>query len=491
MLERYGANRNNGEHHVRSDHHRRHGGHAGFDRERPISGSRAGKIAAIGAPGSLAAVGAGRTVDAAGQIVIPGGIDPHIHCGMPIVGGPSNEPIFAAPPSQVSKAALYGGTTTMLDFALCPPDVPLRQSIEERQREWAGACYTDYGFHLMLRGTQTPELLGALPEAVQAGHATAKIFTTDIRPLNQGRMVKFGDIWEVLKIMAREGGLTTIHAEDNDIVMHMYEKLFREERTGFENMAEVHNTLSEDLSFNRVIRLAENVEGAALYMVHVSAATGVAAIANSRGRGFPIYGETLHQYLLYTAEDYKRPGGQMYHTYPSLKYAEDQKALWEGTDHGAIQTIATDEVCCPLKVKLQGRRIDDTTGGNSGVEPRLSLMYTHLVTKRGYSLADFVGLVSSNAAKIMGMYPRKGALAVGSDADIVLLDPDKARTLRKEELHETDYTPWEGHEVSAWPSMTILRGKIVVEDGNFSGDLRDGQFLPRKIPDAIRSRPAV
>ncbi len=170
---------------------------------------------------------------------------------------------------------------------------PLRQSIEERQREWAGACYTDYGFHLMLRGTQTPELLGALPEAVQAGHATAKIFTTDIRPLNQGRMVKFGDIWEVLKIMAREGGLTTIHAEDNDIVMHMYEKLFREERTGFENMAEVHNTLSEDLSFNRVIRLAENVEGAALYMVHVSAATGVAAIANSRGRGFPIYGETL------------------------------------------------------------------------------------------------------------------------------------------------------------------------------------------------------
>ena len=252
----------------------------------------------------------------------------------------------------------------------------------------------------------------------------------------------------------------------------MYEKLIREERTGFENMAEVHNTLSEDLSFNRVIRLAENVEGAALYMVHVSAATGVAAIANSRARGFPIYGETLHQYLLYTAEDYKRPGGQMYHTYPSLKYAEDQKALWEGTNHGAIQTVATDEVCCPLKVKLQGRRIDDTTGGNSGVEPRLSLMYTHLVTKRGYSLADFVGLVSSNAAKIMGLYPRKGALAVGSDADIVLLDPKKARTLRKEELHETDYTPWEGHEVSAWPSMTILRGKIVVEDGNFSGDLQ-------------------
>src|SRR5215216_5346397 len=251
-------------------------------------------------------------------------------------------------------------------------------------------------------------------------------------------MVKFGDIWEVLKIMAREGGLATIHAEDNDIVMHMYEKLIREDRVGFENMAEVHNTLSEDLSFNRVIRLAENIEGAALYMVHVSAATGVAAIAGSRTRGFPIYGETLHQYLLYTAEDYKRPGGQMYHTYPSLKFADDHRALWAATDHGAIQAIATDEVCCPLKVKLQGRRIDDTTGGNSGVEPRVALMYTQMVEKRGYSLNDFVGLVSTNAAKIMGLYPKKGALAIGSDADIVLLDNRKRHVVRTAEMHEAD-----------------------------------------------------
>ena len=112
----------------------------------------------------------------------------------------------------------------------------------------------------------------------------------------------------------------------------------------------------------------------------------------------------------------------MYHTYPSLKFPEDQKALWEATNHGAIQVIATDEMCCPLRVKLQGARIDDTTGGNSGVEPRLSLMYTQMVTKRGYSLEQFVGMVSTNAAKIMGLYPRKGALAVGSDADIVVLD---------------------------------------------------------------------
>jgi dihydropyrimidinase len=448
-------------------------------------------IAVIGAPGSLQSIGAERVVDAAGQFVIPGGVDPHIHCSSPIPFPGRNEDMLSAPPEQVSRAALHGGTTTLLDFVDCPADVPLQQSIEARQREWAGACYCDYGFHLLLRGKIPLAHLGALPEAIQAGHASVKMFTTDIRPNRQGRMVQFGDIWEVLKVLAGNGGLAAIHAEDNDIVMHMYEKLIREDRVGFENMAEVHNTLSEDLSFNRVIRLAENVEGASLYMVHVSAATGVEAIAGSRSRGFPIYGETLHQYLLYNSEDYKRPGGQMYHTYPSLKFPKDQEALWAATNHGAIQAIATDEVCCPLNVKLQGRRIDDTTGGNSGVEPRLSLMYTHMVTKRGYSLNEFVALTSSNAARIMGIYPRKGALAVGSDADIVLLDPRAGRVVRKEDLHETDYTPWEGHEVTAWPSMTILGGKVAVEGGALLAAPSGGKFLSRKIGDDIRSRPAV
>src|ERR1700730_7794497 len=283
-------------------------------------GVSGGKIAAVGAPGSLADTGTARIVDASNQIVIPGGVDPHIHCSSPIPFPGRNEDLLSAPPEQVSRAALHGGTTTLLDFAPCASDQPLPQSIELRQREWAGACYCDYGFHLLLMSHPSQGVLGALPEAIQAGHASAKMFSTDIRPNRLGRMVQFGDIWEVLKILAAAGGVAAIHAEDNDIVMHMYEKLIREDRASFENMAEVHNTLSEDLSFNRVIRLAENVEGAALYMVHVSAATGVAAVPASRANGFPIYAEPLQQYLLYNAEDYKRPGGQMFHTYPSLKF---------------------------------------------------------------------------------------------------------------------------------------------------------------------------
>jgi dihydropyrimidinase len=449
------------------------------------------KIAAIGAPGSLAAGGAGRVVDASGQIVIPGGIDPHVHCNwpMPVPGG--EPPKLTAAADVVSRAGLFGGTTTTIDFAAVEGGATVQQALERRQAQWAGQCYGDYAFHTMLLGKLSPEIYAQVSEAVAAGHPTVKIFTTDITPSRKGRMVQFGDIWEVLKVLAQVGGLAVIHAEDNDIVMHMYEKLFREERTGFENMAEVHNTLSEDLSFNRVIRLACNISGAALYMMHTSAATGVRAIADARSRGFPIYGETLHQYLLYNSEDYKKPNGQIYHTYPSLKFPEDQAALWAATNHGAIQTVATDEICCPLRIKLQGRRIDDTTGGNAGVEPRVSLIYTETVEKRGYSLNDFVGLISTNAAKIMGLYPRKGALAVGSDADIVLLDTRKRHVVRATEMHEADYSPWEGRDLAAWPSLTMLRGKIMVENGNFHGDPKDGQWLPRKVPEEIRARPAV
>src|SRR5271154_2974575 len=193
-------------------------------------GVAGGRIAAIGASGSLAAAGAARTIDASGQIVIPGGVDPHIHCSSPIPSPGRNEDLLSAPPEQVSRAALHGGTTTLLDFAPCPPDQPLQQSIEARQSEWAGACYCDYGFHLLLHGKLSQGVLVALPEAIQSGHASVKMFTTDIRPNRLGRMVQFGDIWEVLKLLAQAGGIAAIHAEDNDIVMHMYEKLIREDR---------------------------------------------------------------------------------------------------------------------------------------------------------------------------------------------------------------------------------------------------------------------
>src|SRR5260221_2905390 len=166
----------------------------------------------------------------------------------------------------------------------------IKQAMDRSHEDWTAQCYCDYSFHVMVEGALPPEIFGQLAEALRAGYPTVKIFTTDITPSRRGRMVQHGDIWEVLKVLAKAGGLATIHAEDNDIVMHMYEKLMREQRTGFENMAEVHNTLSEDLSFNRVIRLASNVEGAALYMMHTSAATEALPIPTARAPAVPIYG---------------------------------------------------------------------------------------------------------------------------------------------------------------------------------------------------------
>ncbi|NKC12560.1 MAG: amidohydrolase family protein [Gammaproteobacteria bacterium] len=447
-------------------------------------GIAAGRITHLAQYRGLVDEEAKRVIDATGEIVMPGGIDPHVHCSWPMPSPDGGAPLLTAPPSVVSRAALYGGTTTIIDFAVWNQGETLSQSIAKRDRDWAGKCYCDYAYHLMLQGAVPPQIIAELGDKIDEGYATVKIFTTDITPSRRGRMIRFGEIWDIFKVVAAQGGLAVIHAEDNDIVMHMYDKLISENRVHFQHLAEVHNALSEELSFRRVIRLAENVPGTALYMMHTSAATGVEAIKESRAKGFPIYGETLHQYLMYTEEDYLRPNGQIYHTYPSLKSQHDQDALWAGMAAGQIHTVATDEICCTLAVKIQGERIDDTTGGNAGVEPRLAVMYTEMVDKLGWPLQRFVDLTTTNAAKIMGLYPRKGAIVTGADADITVLDTKVRRPIRIDDLHETDYSPWQGHEVAAWPRITILRGKVMVEDGAFWGD-NNGVYLSRRIDRSV------
>jgi dihydropyrimidinase len=446
------------------------------------------RIVAVAAPGTLTD-DVTRTVDATGKIVVPGGIDPHTHCHWPVPfpGGPTT---LSAGPEQVSRAALFGGTTTLIDFAAWEDGETLQQTIERRDNDWRGQCYTDYAFHVMLIGAPPPDVLDQIPEMIQAGFPSFKMFTTDITPSRRGRRVLYGHIWEVLQRLAKAGGIAAIHAEDDDIVMYLYEKLAREGRTGFENMAEVHNTLSEDLSFRRIIRLAELV-GAALYMVHVSAASGVQAVAEARSRGVPIYGETLHQYANHTSDDYRLPNGQMYHTYPSIKGAEDNRALWTGMANGTISTVATDEVCTTLAVKTQGNKIDDTTGGNTGVEPRMGIVYTEGVVRRGFSLERFANLTSANAARILGLYPQKGAIAPGSDADLAIVDPSIKKTLRKEDLHESDYSPWDGWEIAGWPTMTIQHGKVVVEDGQLTAAPSDGRRLSRRVAESVLRSTAV
>ena len=448
------------------------------------------KIVAVASPGSLAG-DVGRVMDASGKIVVPGGIEPHAHVAAPVAMQPGAE---TAPPEQVSRAALFGGTTTLTDFAVWQRGIDIPQAFEERASRWKANSFCDYSHHCMLLGEIPSNIIDQMKEAIQQGFPTFKIFTTNIRHAtrlaeHELRLVGMGHLSAALEQVAAHSGLMFIHSEDDDVVQFMYDKLTEEERTEWYNIHEIHNNMSEDLSFRRAMRVAEWT-GAAVYFVHVSAKEGVNAIREARSRGLPVYGETLHNYVSFNSDDYKKPDGMKYHTYPSLKSEEDRLALWDGLIKGGINSMATDEYCTDFATKLTGRTIYDITGGHNGAETRMGITYSEGVSKLGMSLQRFVDVTSANAARIMGYYPRKGAIAPGSDADIVLIDPSIHKTLSMDDLHIGDYSVWEGWEINGWPVTTILRGKVAVDNGQFFANLGDGQLIPRKIDPDILNRPA-
>ena len=286
------------------------------------------KIVAVAAPGTLTEEPV-RIIDAAGKIVAPGGIEPHAHISAPIMG---HGDLKTAPPDQVSRAALFGGTTTILDFAIQYPGIDIHQAIQERTGVWQGNSFADYSHHLMLLGEIPPNILGQLGEAVSDGFPSVKIFTTNIRPPSTGgepRMVRMGHLHDLMEEVQRIGAMLLVHSEDDDMVQHMYRKLAEEERTEWWNMHLVHSNESEDVSFRRVLRVAEWT-GAPVYFVHVSAKQGIEAIQEARAKGMPVYGETLHNYCCFSADNYREENGMKYHTYPSLKSEEDRLVVVGG-----------------------------------------------------------------------------------------------------------------------------------------------------------------
>ena len=448
------------------------------------------KIVAVAEQGALTG-DVGKIIDATGKIVVPGGIEPHAHIAAPVMLQPGKE---TAPPEQVSQSALFGGTTTLTDFAIQHGGMDISDAIDERTSRWKGNSYCDYSHHTALLGATPSRIIAQVREAVEEGFPTFKIFTTNIRPtermpVDERRLMGMGHLSGLMEEVVASSGLLFVHSEDDDIVQYMLKKLTEEERTEWFNLHEVHNNMSEDVSFRRVLRVAEWT-GASVYFVHVSAKEGVNAIREARGNGMPIYGETLHNYVCHTSDDYKEPDGMKYHTYPSLKSEEDRDALWDGLIKGGINSMATDEYCTNYAMKVAGRTILDVAGGHNGAETRVGITYSEGVVNRGMSLQRFVDVTSGNAARIMGYYPRKGAIAPGSDADIVLIDPSIRKRLSMNDLHTGDYSIWDGWEINGWPVTTILRGMVVVDNGQFFGKLGDGQRIPRKIGQDILNRPS-
>jgi dihydropyrimidinase len=447
------------------------------------------RIAAVAEPGTLAR-DAARVIDATGKIVVPGGIEPHAHLAHPIMTDPEN-PSVTLGPEDDTRGMACGGTTTHLDFCYVRPGNTIEQVIETRLHRWKGKSHVDYGFHITLCGAVDFRIFDQVPEAIQQGFPSFKVFTTNVlppHPKRHGNRIDFGRIHFLMDTVAPLGGLVVVHGEDEDVVQFNYERFRHEGRIGGEHMHLVHSKLSELLAFRRATALAR-ATGCAVYFVHTSAREGVDTIREARAAGQPVYGETLHQYACFNAEHYRQPRGFCAHTYPSLKFPEDQAALWEGLVRDGLSTLATDEYPTTLDFKLRGSTIEDVTGGNTGAEARMGIAWTEGVAKRGMSIERFVEVTSSNAARIFGLYPTKGAIAPGSDADIVLMDPAFRKTLAPEDFHVSDYSPWEGWHVSGWPVLTMLRGSVIAEAGKVLGSLSDGRLLSRKIDAAVRSRP--
>jgi dihydropyrimidinase len=447
-------------------------------------------IAVVAAPGGLPTEGA-RVIDAAGLIVSPGGVEPHAHLAHPIMSHP-DQPSVTLGPEEDTRGMACGGTTTHVDFCYVRPGTDIQPVLEQRAARWKGNSHIDYTFHITLAGALPLRVFEQIPEAIQQGFPSFKVFTTNVLPLHPKRApnrIDFGRIHLAMERVAAHGGLMVVHGEDEDLVQFNYERFVEEGRTDGSNLHLVHSKLSELLAFRRTVALAE-ATGAGVYFVHTSAREGVDTIAEARARGLPVYGETLHQYACFSAEYYKTPRGFCSHTYPSLKFPEDQAALWRGLVHDGLSTLATDEYPTSLALKLKGRRIDDVTGGNVGAEARIGIAFTEGVVRRGMSLTRFADITATNAARILGLYPRKGVIAPGSDADLVLIDPAIKKTLARDDFHVTDYSPWEGWSVEGWPVMTLLRGRVIAERGRLLGSASDGRLLTRKIDPVVLRRPA-
>ncbi len=452
------------------------------------------KIVAVGWSGTLSEQAA-RVIDASGKIVIPGGIEPHAHIGIPVPSEWSGQPdIMTQPPQDASRAAAFGGVTTIVDFAgdLSFAEVEdatpksIMSVVEERRSVFRTHAYTDYTFHYILAGEVAPETISEIGEAIQEGVASFKIFTT-FHPIR----VPYGHLWTIFAEVAKHGGIMAVHAEEDEVVRYMTEKLKREGRDQGYNLHLVHNNISEDLAFRHIIRLAQHTE-AGIYFVHTTAKEGVAAIAEARAAGQPVYGEALHNYLQFTCEDYKKPGGTAIHTYPAIKFADDRDALIAGLMDGRLATTATDEYTTHKGPKLWGDTIETVCGGHNGIETRMPVAFTKFVAERNMSLQRFVDITSANAAKLLGLYPRKGAIQPGSDADLVLIDPDMKKTLTLDDLHaDADYSIWEGFACQGYPVLTMLRGKVIVEQGQLVGSSTDGQWLKRRVSGDVISRPVV
>ncbi len=432
------------------------------------------EIAVVARRGLLDGLAA-RDVDARGMIVLPGGIDPHVHLQIGTMG------VATQSFYQGSVAAACGGTTTLIDFASIQKAGESSVELMEQRRSLAdGTVMIDYSLH----GGVSADL-NEIRTLIDKGIPSFKAFMIYRK---QGRISDDDALFRLFQVARDNGGLIGLHAENEEMRLGFTERLLREGKKDIRFFEAGRPSIVEGEAVNRALYLAGQA-GSAVYIFHASARESVESIAEARGSGRPIYGETCPHYLAFTDECYARPDGRRYTVVPPIRGIEHQRALWQGVADGTLQTIGTDDAGPMSETKLMGDSFATVPPGLPGVETRLAYLYTEGVGKGRISINRLAALFSENPARLFGLFPKKGVVAPGSDADLVIFDPSCEKTLQLADLHHgTDFSIYEGMSFQGWPVMTISKGKVVVERGQVLGKPGDGEFVRRSIsPELLNS----
>ena len=424
------------------------------------------KIAEIG-PG-LSAEDA-RVVDASGKLVFPGFIDAHTHFDLPVSGTVTADDFESG-----SECALLGGTTCVVDFATQDFGETLATALKNWHEKADGRASCDYAFHMAI-SQWTPEVRKEMADMVAQGIPSFKIYMT------YGNRVSDEEIYDILTEARELGALVCVHCENHGIIQARIKELLSDGSSAPASHPLAHPDQTEAEAIHRLLTIAELVD-VPVMVVHLTSKAGLKEIKRFRKRGVEVYTETCPQYLLLEDDVYEKPRfeGAKYVCSPPIRKKRDRKALWKGLERGDIQLVSTDHCTFTLEQKAAGK--DDFSkipGGVPGVEERVGLLLTHGVRSGKLSLQQMVELLSTNPARLYGLYPRKGALQPGSDADVVLWDPAAHRTLRDENVHtRAAYTAYRGMEIQGAAETVFLRGQMVVENGALVQE-HQGQFIPR------------
>ncbi len=430
-----------------------------------------GRISAAGPLSEYAQ--ADRVIDAAGMFVLPGGVDPHVHMHLPSSAGYSSDDFLTG-----SRAALLGGTTTLIDFVTPEKGEPMPRALEKRMRE-AERSLTDYSFHV------TPvewreSIPGEIRECIRMGVTSFKVYMAYKNTVGLGDE----DLLRVMKAVGKAGGTVTVHCEEGDEIEKLRERFFLDGHT-----LPLYHLLSrpsrlEASAVKKAIAMAAEA-GCPLYLVHVSAAESLEHIREARSRGEIVYAETCPQYLLLDNSKYTGPFEQTspYVISPPLRTEADSDALWHALADGTLNTVGTDH--CPFTAEQKRAGLDDfrkIPGGAGGVEHRLGLLYTYGILTGRLNFNQLVNIFSTEPAKIFGIHPRKGDISAGSDADIVIWNPEPAGVISAGSHHmNCDINIYEGMAVRGAPEYVIKGGEVVVEKGEMTGEERRGKYLHRAV----------